>query len=78
MKLRIGLISRTFFNVPLWSALDQGMFADAGLQSGPLSYMAEDAGFSNLAATTDFIPDYQFTTVNADRGWAAAWARGPA
>lgn len=45
---------------------------DAGLQSIPLSYMAEDAGFSNLAATTDYIPDYQFTVVNAHGDWADA------
>ncbi len=45
---------------------------DAGLQSIPLSYMAEDAGFSNLAATTDYIPDYQFTVVNADGEWAGS------
>lgn len=43
---------------------------DAGLQSIPLSYMAEDAGFGNLAATTDYIPDYQFTVINADGAWA--------
>lgn len=54
-----------------WKLLREGAI-DAGLQSIPLSYMAEDAGFSNLAATTDYIPDYQFTTVNADGGWAAA------
>jgi len=45
---------------------------DAGLQSIPLSYMAEDAGFSNLAATTDYTPDYQFTAVNAHGDWANA------
>jgi ABC-type nitrate/sulfonate/bicarbonate transport system substrate-binding protein len=54
-----------------WKLLQAGEI-DAGLQSIPLSYMAEDAGFSNLAATTDYIPDYQFTTVNADSGWCAA------
>ncbi len=32
--------------------------------------MAEDAGFSNLGATTDFVPDYQFTTINTDGAWA--------
>jgi len=52
-----------------WKLLQEGSI-DAGLQSIPLSYMAEDAGFSNLAATTDYIPDYQFTTINTDGGWA--------
>jgi ABC-type nitrate/sulfonate/bicarbonate transport system substrate-binding protein len=54
-----------------WTLLREGRI-DAGLQSIPLSYMAEDAGFSNLAASTDYIPDYQFTTVNADGRWCAA------
>jgi ABC-type nitrate/sulfonate/bicarbonate transport system substrate-binding protein len=54
-----------------WTLLREGRI-DAGLQSIPLSYMAEDAGFSNLAATADYIPDYQFTTVNADGRWCAA------
>lgn len=53
-----------------WKLLQEGRI-DAGLQSIPLSYMAEDAGFSNLAATTDYIPDYQFTTLNTDGAWAA-------
>ncbi|MGE0630088.1 MAG: ABC transporter substrate-binding protein [Hyphomicrobiaceae bacterium] len=52
-----------------WKLLQEGSI-DAGLQSIPLSYMAEDAGFSNLAATTDYIPDYQFTTINTDGAWA--------
>ncbi len=54
-----------------WTLLQEGRI-DAGLQSIPLSYVAEDAGFSNLAASTDYIPDYQFTTVNADGAWCAA------
>lgn len=53
-----------------WKLLQEGAI-DAGLQSIPLSYVAEDAGFSNLAATTDYIPDYQFTAVNVHGGWAA-------
>ena len=52
-----------------WKLLQDGSI-DAGLQSIPLSYMAEDAGFSNLAATTDYIPHYQFTTINTDGAWA--------
>ncbi len=52
-----------------WKLFQEGGI-DAGLQSIPLSYMADDAGFSNLAATVDYIPDYQFTTINAEAGWA--------
>ena len=51
-----------------WKLLQSGEI-DAGLQSIPLSYIAEDAGFSNLGAAFDDIPDYQFTTVNANRDW---------
>jgi ABC-type nitrate/sulfonate/bicarbonate transport system substrate-binding protein len=54
-----------------WKLLQEGRI-DAGLQSVPLSSLAEDAGFSNLAATFEYIPDYQFTTINADGGWARA------
>jgi ABC-type nitrate/sulfonate/bicarbonate transport system substrate-binding protein len=56
-----------------WKLLQEGRI-DAGLQSIPLSYIAEDAGFSNLAATFEYIPDYQFTTINADREWMQSHA----
>ena len=39
---------------------------DAGLQPYPLSYEAEAAGFSNLGAIADLVPDYQFTSVVVD------------
>jgi hypothetical protein len=31
MKLKVGLISRTFFNSPLWATIDHGFFTDACL-----------------------------------------------
>ena len=34
---------------------------DAGLQSIPWAYVAEDAGFNNLGAASDTVPDWQFT-----------------
>ena len=43
---------------------------DAGLQPYPLSYEAEAAGFSNLGAIADLVPDYQFTSVVVDQTWA--------
>lgn len=43
---------------------------DAGLQSIPWSYVAEDAGFVNLADVSAAIPDWQFTTYNVDAIWA--------
>ena len=45
---------------------------DAGLQPYPLSYEAEAAGFSNLGAIADLVPDYQFTSVVVDATWARA------
>jgi len=45
---------------------------DAGLQPYPLSYEAEAAGFSNLGAIADMVPDYQFTSVMVDETWAQA------
>jgi ABC-type nitrate/sulfonate/bicarbonate transport system substrate-binding protein len=43
---------------------------DAGLQPYPLSYEAEAAGFTNLGPIADLVPDYQFTSVMVDDGWA--------
>src|SRR5262249_33281803 len=43
---------------------------DAGLQPYPLSYEAEDAGFTNLGPIAKLVPDYQFTSVVVDQGWA--------
>ena len=45
---------------------------DAGLQPYPLSYEAEDAGFSNLGPIAKLVPDYQFTSVVVDQDWAKA------
>lgn len=44
---------------------------DAGLQPYPLSYEAERDGFSNLGPIAKLVPDYQFTSVIVDGGWAA-------
>jgi ABC-type nitrate/sulfonate/bicarbonate transport system substrate-binding protein len=45
---------------------------DAGLQSVPWNYVAEDAGMNNLGDVIKYVPDWQFVTVNANREWAAA------
>jgi ABC-type nitrate/sulfonate/bicarbonate transport system substrate-binding protein len=45
---------------------------DAGMQPFPLSYEAEAAGFSNLGWTGQFEPDWQFTSINTNIGWARA------
>src|SRR5262245_19286823 len=52
-----------------WRLLKEGKI-DAGLQPIPNSYEAEDAGFTNLGAALNFVPDWQFTSVNVDRRWA--------
>jgi NitT/TauT family transport system substrate-binding protein len=52
-----------------WKLLKEGKI-DAGLQPIPNSYEAEDAGFTNLGAALNFVPDWQFTSVNVDRLWA--------
>jgi NitT/TauT family transport system substrate-binding protein len=52
-----------------WRLLKEGKI-DAGLQPFPLSYEAEAAGFNNLGSVIPYVPDWQFTTVNADRTWA--------
>lgn len=43
---------------------------DAGLQSIPWVYTAEEAGFSNLGSINDYIPDWQFNSFNLDTRWA--------
>jgi NitT/TauT family transport system substrate-binding protein len=53
-----------------WKLLQAGKI-DVGLQPFPLSYIAEDAGFTNLGSVIPFVPDWQFTAINADLAWAA-------
>jgi NitT/TauT family transport system substrate-binding protein len=54
-----------------WEAIQSGAL-DAGLQTPPHKYVAEDEGYPNLGEISDYVPDYQFTTVNV----RADWARG--
>src|SRR5436189_125695 len=96
-KLAVGLVSRTYFNMPLWIGLEHGLFAaegieieapilgnkpqghkallegkiDAGLQSVPWNYVAEDAGMNNLGKVIDYVPNWQFVSINANSQWAA-------
>lgn len=55
---------------PRHKALLEGTI-DAGLQSIPWVYLEEEAGLSNLGDVADYVPDWQFTTVNVSRDWAA-------
>lgn len=43
---------------------------DAGMQTDPHNYIAVDAGLSNLGAVSDWIPYFQFNSVNARLDWA--------
>jgi ABC-type nitrate/sulfonate/bicarbonate transport system substrate-binding protein len=45
---------------------------DAGLQSVPWNYVAEEAGMNNLGEASDYVPDWQFVSVNVNGQWAAA------
>jgi ABC-type nitrate/sulfonate/bicarbonate transport system substrate-binding protein len=45
---------------------------DAGLQSVPWNYVAEDAGMNNLGDVINYVPDWQFVSVNVNREWAEA------
>lgn len=44
---------------------------DVGLQPFPLNYQAEAEGFNNLAWAGIYEPEWQFTTINVNRDWAA-------
>ena len=45
---------------------------DAALQPYPLSYEAEEAGFTNLGPIANLVPEYLFTATVVDRDWAHA------
>jgi len=51
-----------------WEHLQKGTI-EAGLQLIPYDYVAEEAGFTNLGAASDYVPDYAFTAVALDLGW---------
>jgi ABC-type nitrate/sulfonate/bicarbonate transport system substrate-binding protein len=54
-----------------WELLQSGEI-DAGLQGAPLNYIALDQGFNSLCEPRLEVPDFQFTSLNVDRRWAAA------
>jgi ABC-type nitrate/sulfonate/bicarbonate transport system substrate-binding protein len=56
---------------PRHAALLEGRI-DAGLQSIPWNYLAEEAGLNNLGEIVGYVPDWQFVSVNVNRNWAAA------
>ena len=54
-----------------WDLLRSGGI-DAGLQGAPLDRIALDEGFVSLGNPRDEVPDFQFTSLDVDAGWAAA------
>src|SRR5262249_62412646 len=50
---------------PRHKALLEGKI-DAGLQSVPWNYVAEDAGMNNLGDVIKYVPDWQFVSINAN------------
>jgi ABC-type nitrate/sulfonate/bicarbonate transport system substrate-binding protein len=56
---------------PRHMALLEGSI-DAGLQSIPWNYAAEDAGLNNLGDVVDYVPDWQFNSTNVSVEWARA------
>ncbi len=45
---------------------------DAGMQTDPHNYIADDAGFGNLGLVSQWIPYFIFNSINARREWATA------
>ena len=43
---------------------------DAGLQSVPWNYVAEEAGMNNLGDVIEYVPDWQFVSINVNSQWA--------
>lgn len=43
---------------------------DAGLQSVPWNYVAEEAGMNNLGDVIAYVPDWQFVSINVNSEWA--------
>lgn len=54
-----------------WEKLQSGEI-DAGLQGAPMNAVAVEAGFVDLGSPRERFPDFQFTSLDARRDWAAA------
>lgn len=54
-----------------WRLLRSGEI-DAGLQGAPMNRVAVEAGYTDLGSPRDSFPDFQFTSVNVEAGWAEA------
>lgn len=76
MLERVGLIYPDDYTivevgaVPPRHALLLDGTIDAAMQTDPHNYMAEDAGLGNLGPVTDWVPEFQFASINARHDWA--------
>lgn len=52
-----------------WKRLQEASI-DVGFQPFPLSYVAEEAGYTNLGAISSLVADWLFTSVNVHHQWA--------
>lgn len=52
-----------------WKRLQEASI-DVGFQPFPLSYVAEEAGYTNLGAIASLVPDWLFTSINVHQQWA--------
>jgi NitT/TauT family transport system substrate-binding protein len=51
-----------------WEALQAGTI-DAALQLLPFDMIAEDAGYQNLGAADDYVPEFSFATISSRIDW---------
>jgi ABC-type nitrate/sulfonate/bicarbonate transport system substrate-binding protein len=54
-----------------WDMLRSGGI-DAGLQGAPLDHIALEQGFVSLGNPREEVPEFQFTSLDVDAGWAEA------
>jgi ABC-type nitrate/sulfonate/bicarbonate transport system substrate-binding protein len=52
-----------------WKRLQEASI-DVGFQPFPLSYVAEEAGYTNLGTIASLVPDWLFTSINVHQQWA--------
>ena len=52
-----------------WKRLQEASI-DVGFQPFPLSYVAEEAGYTNLGPIASLVPDWLFTSINVHQQWA--------
>jgi ABC-type nitrate/sulfonate/bicarbonate transport system substrate-binding protein len=54
----------------IWAAIDKGV-VDGGIVSVPLNFVAADKGFTIIAEIPDYLPDYQFQSIQVRAEYGA-------